>query len=180
MTAHKLNPLPATPLSGRGMLGERMGWAVAALRKALFSAERITEIYIKGPWMSSTYLEVVLTWRHIVYVILHLFATREKTSSLKKKTYSSGKVPHFHLFKFNIRFTTAQQGQKILTHTSILPDALLFHIFSFRNQYCDRLLGWRTNLETSPCRLSLRVMRLWRRWLNHEGMLVKINKQYSS
>lgn len=43
MTAHRLNPLPATPFSGRSMLGRPLGLAVAALRNAMFSAEIITE-----------------------------------------------------------------------------------------------------------------------------------------
>jgi hypothetical protein len=63
------------------MLGKRIGWAAAALRKALFSAGRITEVKIKHLWMSSTYLQDVSTWQHM---IPHLFATCEKTSSLNK------------------------------------------------------------------------------------------------
>ena len=50
MAAHKLNPLPTTPFSGRGILVSPVGWAVEALRKALFSADQITavsaEVYI--------------------------------------------------------------------------------------------------------------------------------------
>ena len=38
MAAHRLKPFPATPFSGRGMLAP-VGWALAALRKASFSAE---------------------------------------------------------------------------------------------------------------------------------------------
>jgi len=42
MAAHRLNPLPATPFPGRGILGRPVGWAAAALRKASFSADQIT------------------------------------------------------------------------------------------------------------------------------------------
>ena len=44
MAALRLNPLPATPFSGRGMIGRPVGWAVEAFRKASFSAERVTEV----------------------------------------------------------------------------------------------------------------------------------------
>jgi hypothetical protein len=47
MAARKLNPLPATPFSGRGMIGRPIGWVVEAFHKALFSAERVTEVSIK-------------------------------------------------------------------------------------------------------------------------------------
>jgi len=44
MAAHRLNPLPATPFSGRGMIRRPIGWAVEAFRKASFLAERVTEV----------------------------------------------------------------------------------------------------------------------------------------
>jgi hypothetical protein len=47
MAAHRLNPLPATPFSGRCILGRSVGWAVTALRKASFSAGQITEVSTK-------------------------------------------------------------------------------------------------------------------------------------
>ena len=47
MTVRRLNPLPATPFSGQGMLSEPVGWELAALRKALFSANKITEVSVE-------------------------------------------------------------------------------------------------------------------------------------
>jgi hypothetical protein len=44
MATFRLNPFPATPFSGRGMLLRPVGWALVALRKALFSADKITEL----------------------------------------------------------------------------------------------------------------------------------------
>jgi hypothetical protein len=44
MAAHRLKPLPATPVSGRRMLGEPLSWAFVALRNASFSADRIIEV----------------------------------------------------------------------------------------------------------------------------------------
>ena len=44
MAARKLNPLPATPFSGQGIIGRPIGWAVEAFRKASFLAERVTEV----------------------------------------------------------------------------------------------------------------------------------------
>ena len=50
MAACKLNPLPATPFSGQGILVSPVGWAVEALHKPSFSADQITavsaEVYI--------------------------------------------------------------------------------------------------------------------------------------
>lgn len=47
MAAHKLNPFPATPFSGRGMLGRPVCWALEALRKALFSSDKITDVSVE-------------------------------------------------------------------------------------------------------------------------------------
>jgi hypothetical protein len=47
MATRRLNPFPATPLSGRGMLVWPVGRALAALRKASFSAEKITEVSVE-------------------------------------------------------------------------------------------------------------------------------------
>ena len=47
MAVRKLKPLPATPFFGLGILGASVGQAVAALRKASFSAEKITEVSTK-------------------------------------------------------------------------------------------------------------------------------------
>ena len=44
MAAHKLNPLPATPFSGRNMIGRSVGHAVEAFHKALFLAEKVTKV----------------------------------------------------------------------------------------------------------------------------------------
>jgi len=44
IAARRLNPFPATPFSGRGILARPVGWAVEALRKASFSADQITEV----------------------------------------------------------------------------------------------------------------------------------------
>lgn len=44
IAARKLNPLPATPVAGRGMVGRPVGLAEAAKHKALFSAKGITEV----------------------------------------------------------------------------------------------------------------------------------------
>jgi hypothetical protein len=46
MAAHRLNPFPATPFIGRGML---VSWALAltALRNASFSADKITEVSVE-------------------------------------------------------------------------------------------------------------------------------------
>jgi hypothetical protein len=47
MAARKLNPLPVTPFSSQGVIGRPIGWVVEAFRKALFSAERVTEVSVK-------------------------------------------------------------------------------------------------------------------------------------
>ena len=44
----KLNPLPATPFAGQGMLGRPVGWALATRHKALFSANIITEVSMEA------------------------------------------------------------------------------------------------------------------------------------
>lgn len=44
MAARRLNPLPDTPFSGRGILARPLGWAVEALRKASFSAGQILKL----------------------------------------------------------------------------------------------------------------------------------------
>ena len=44
MAARKLNPFPATPFSGQGMIGRSVGHAVEAFHKASFSAEKVTEV----------------------------------------------------------------------------------------------------------------------------------------
>jgi hypothetical protein len=73
MAEHRLNPLPDTPFSGRGTLGIPVPWAVVALRKASFSAEKITEVIIEVyDEVHLTYLAVFLIWRPN----FHLLATK--------------------------------------------------------------------------------------------------------
>jgi hypothetical protein len=48
MAACRLKFLPATPFAGRGMLGRPLGWAAAARRNTLFSANRITKVSNKA------------------------------------------------------------------------------------------------------------------------------------
>ena len=87
MAARRLNPLPATPFSGRGMIGRPVGWAVEALRKASFSAERVTEVSAEVyEVFLLTYLAVFLTWWHIACATIHLFAiTRKEQMRYEKK-----------------------------------------------------------------------------------------------
>ena len=74
MVVRRLNPLPATPFSGRGMLGRPVGWALAAMRKALYSADRIISMEAYEDHLF-TYLAIFLTWQHIGHAVFHLFAT---------------------------------------------------------------------------------------------------------
>ena len=47
MAEQRLKPLPATPFSGQGIAGRPVGRAVAALRKASFSADQVMEVSTK-------------------------------------------------------------------------------------------------------------------------------------
>ena len=47
MAVRRLNPLPATPFSGRDIIGRPVGRALAALRKVSFSADQVAEVSTK-------------------------------------------------------------------------------------------------------------------------------------
>ena len=180
MVVRRLNLLPATPFSGWGMLGRPVGWALAAMHKALFSADRIISMEVYEDHLF-TYLAIFLTWQHIGHAVFHLFATTWK-EKLTKKKHLLVSPPFLRAFAFSSVQDQHQIGncstEKLFTCMNILLDTFLFNSFWFGNRYGDRFLGWRTNLETRLCRLRLWVTGLWGRCkLNHEGMLVKNDKQ---
>jgi hypothetical protein len=109
MAARKLNPLPVTPFSGRGMIGRPIGWVVEAFRKASFSAERITEVSIKVYEVFSLLTLQLFNLRGILHVqsftCLQLHE-RDKSAIKKDTYYLCGDHLCFHLFNFNIRCVT--------------------------------------------------------------------------
>jgi hypothetical protein len=89
MAARKLNSLPATPFSGRGMIGRPIGWVVEAFCKASFLTERVTEVSIKAYEVFSLLtlqlfnLHGILHAQSFICLQLH---KRDK-SAIKKDTY---------------------------------------------------------------------------------------------
>jgi hypothetical protein len=109
MAACKLNPLPATPFSSRGMIGRPIGWIVEAFHKASFLAERVTEVSIKVFEVFSLLTLQLFNLRGILHVqsftCLQLHE-RDKSAIKKDTYYLCGDYLCFHLFNFNIRCVT--------------------------------------------------------------------------
>ena len=113
MVACRLKPLPDTPFTGRCMLGRPIGWALAAMRKALFSTERIIKLCTEAYedhliCLPCNFFNLAAYW---VCNFSPVCDYMKRKSSLKRNAYLSlhlsGEHLH-HLFKFNIRWITAQ------------------------------------------------------------------------
>lgn len=84
IAARRLNPFPATPFSGRGMLGNPVDWAVAALRKILFSADRIGLackcVRTRFAYLPCSFFILAAYW---ACNLLSVWSYEKRTSSLK-------------------------------------------------------------------------------------------------
>jgi len=129
MVVRRLKPLPATPFTGRGMLGRPDGWALAALRKALFSAGRFMQLAWKRTRIicsPSNFFNLAAYWACNFSSVCNYMKWK---SSLRRNTYSSLHLSvehlHFHLFKFDVRCATLTAQQK-----NTLPVRMYFLILS--------------------------------------------------